>query len=148
MNSMEERLKTYLAKMEEQVALWEKNSGQDIGEQEKKQMLDDMLIQIGFFQHERLIHLIVTVTFALLTIIAIMGTLIVPQPALFALVLLLCISQPILSTSLLSTTDCHTFHARLFSSQLQNCRFFCKMHDCQRDISAYTGSVSYNITTY
>ena len=88
-NSMEERLKTYLAKMEEQAALWEKNSGQDISEQEKKQMLDDMLIQIGFFQHERLIHLIVTVTFALLTIIAIMGTLIVPQPALFALVLLL-----------------------------------------------------------
>ena len=88
-NPMEERLKTYLAKMEEQAALWEKNSGQSISEQEKKQMLDDMLIQIGFFQHERLIHLIVTVTFALLTIIAIMGTLIVPQPALFALVLLL-----------------------------------------------------------
>ncbi len=88
-NPMEERLKTYLVKMEEQAALWEKNSGQDISEQEKKQMLDDMLIQIGFFQHERLIHLIVTVTFALLTIIAIMGTLIVPQPALFALVLLL-----------------------------------------------------------
>ena len=86
---MEERLKTYLAKMEEQAALWEKNSGQGMSEQEKKQMLDDMLIQIGFFQHERLIHLIVTVTFALLTIIAIMGTLIVPQPALFALVLLL-----------------------------------------------------------
>ena len=75
--------------MEEQAALWEKNSGQGMSEQEKKQMLDDMLIQIGFFQHERLIHLIVTVTFALLTIIAIMGTLIVPQPALFALVLLL-----------------------------------------------------------
>ena len=86
---MEERLKTYLAKMEEQAALWEKNSGQGMSEQEKNQMLDDMLIQIGFFQHERLIHLIVTVTFALLTIIAIMGTLIVPQPALFALVLLL-----------------------------------------------------------
>ncbi len=86
---MEERLKTYLAKMEEQAALCEKNSGQGMSEQEKKQMLDDMLIQIGFFQHERLIHLIVTVTFALLTIIAIMGTLIVPQPALFALVLLL-----------------------------------------------------------
>ena len=89
MNHMEERLKTYLAKMEEQAALWEKNSGQGMSEQEKNQMLDDMLIQIGFFQHERLIHLIVTVTFALLTIIAIMGTLIVPQPALFALVLLL-----------------------------------------------------------
>ena len=88
-NPMEERLKTYLAKMEEKAALLEKNSGQGMSEQEKKQMLDDMLIQIGFFQHERLIHLIVTVTFALLTIIAIMGTLIVPQPALFALVLLL-----------------------------------------------------------
>ena len=88
-NPMEERLKTYLAKMEEQAALWEKNSGQGMSEQEKNQMLDDMLIQIGFFQHERLIHLVVTVTFALLTIIAIMGTLIVPQPALFALVLLL-----------------------------------------------------------
>lgn len=86
---MEERLKTYLRKMEEQAALWEKNSVQGMSEQDKKQMLDDMLIQIGFFQHERLIHLIVTVTFALLTIIAIMGTLIVPQPALFALVLLL-----------------------------------------------------------
>ncbi len=86
-NPMEERLKTYLAKMEEQAALWEKNSGQGMSEQEKKQMIDEMLIQIGFFQHERLIHLIVTVTFALLTIIAIMGTLIVPQPALFALVL-------------------------------------------------------------
>ncbi len=89
MPPMEERLKTYLRKMEEQAALWEKNSVQGMSEQDKKQMLDDMLIQIGFFQHERLIHLIVTVTFALLTIIAIMGTLIVPQPALFALVLLL-----------------------------------------------------------
>lgn len=29
------------------------------------------LVQIGFFQHERLIHLIVTVTFALLEILAI-----------------------------------------------------------------------------
>ena len=86
---MEERLKNYLAKMEEQAVLWEKNSGRGMSEQEKKQMLDDMLIQIGFFQHERLIHLIVTVTFALLTIIAIMGTLIMPQPALFVLVLLL-----------------------------------------------------------
>lgn len=32
---------------------------------------NDLLIQTGFFQHERLIHLIVTVFFALFTIIAI-----------------------------------------------------------------------------
>lgn len=84
---MEERLKNYMAKMEKQAALWEQND--DMTEAEKKREIDDMLIQIGFFQHERLIHLIVTVTFALLTIIAILGTLIVPQPALFILVLLL-----------------------------------------------------------
>ncbi len=30
----------------------------------------DLLLQIGFFQHERLIHLIVTVLFALLTFMA------------------------------------------------------------------------------
>ena len=33
-------------------------------------VLEEHLVQIGFFQHERLIHLIVTVTFALLTVIA------------------------------------------------------------------------------
>lgn len=37
-----------------------------------------------------------------------------------AFVLLVCISQYVASLSLLSTTDCHTFHASLFSSQLQN----------------------------
>ena len=86
---MEERLKSYLEKMEQQSMIWEKNNGEGMTEEEKKREIDDMLIQIGFFQHERLIHLIVTVTFAILTIIAIMGTLIAPQPALFILVLLL-----------------------------------------------------------
>ena len=86
---MEERLKNYLEKMERQSVMWEKNDGIDMTEENKKREIDDMLIQIGFFQHERLIHLIVTVTFALLTIIAILGTLLVPQPALFILVLLL-----------------------------------------------------------
>ena len=33
-------------------------------------VLQEHLTQISFFQHERLIHLIVTVTFALLTVIA------------------------------------------------------------------------------
>lgn len=39
-----------------------------------KDVLDDHLIQIGFFQHERLIHLIVTVLFALMEIIAMVAT--------------------------------------------------------------------------
>lgn len=35
-----------------------------------KMVLEEHLVQITFFQHERLIHLIVTVTFALLTVIS------------------------------------------------------------------------------
>ncbi|MFQ8981070.1 MAG: hypothetical protein ACLR6I_11570 [Waltera sp.] len=33
--------------------------------------LQEHLVQVGFFQHERLIHLIITVTFALLEMLAI-----------------------------------------------------------------------------
>lgn len=33
-------------------------------------VINEHLIQVGFFQHERLIHLIVTMTFAILTIIS------------------------------------------------------------------------------
>jgi hypothetical protein len=48
-----------------------------------------LLIQIQFFQHERLIHLIVTVLFALLTVMSIFATLLIPgQPALLVLDLL------------------------------------------------------------
>ena len=39
-----------------------------------RQVLEEHLIQIGFFQHERLIHLIVTVTFAIMEIISIVAT--------------------------------------------------------------------------
>ena len=48
-----------------------------------------MLVQIQFFQHERLIHLIVTALFALLTIISMLASLAIPkQPILLALDLL------------------------------------------------------------
>lgn len=88
---MEERLKGYLLKMEKQSVLWGKEVDSILTEQEKEQQMEDLLLQIGFFQHERLVHLIVTVTFALLTMLAILGALLVPQPALFALILLLLI---------------------------------------------------------
>lgn len=48
--------------------------GKGISEQEKDEILREMLVQIGFFQHERLIHLIVTVLFAFLTIFTITAT--------------------------------------------------------------------------
>jgi hypothetical protein len=40
-------------------------------EEEKHRLAADLLIQIGFFQHERLIHLIVTLTVALLCVISV-----------------------------------------------------------------------------
>ena len=45
-------------------------------------ILQEHLIQIGFFQHERLVHLIVTVTFAILALM-------ICNPALYVLTLLL-----------------------------------------------------------
>ena len=44
-----------------------------------EEVLKEHLIQISFFQHERLIHLIVTVTFALLAIISLFIALLFPQ---------------------------------------------------------------------
>ncbi|MBQ9140730.1 MAG: hypothetical protein IJX63_02925, partial [Lachnospiraceae bacterium] len=54
-------------------------------EEERKEMAAKMLVQIQFFQHERLIHLIVTVTFALLTILAIFAFLALIQIGLLLL---------------------------------------------------------------
>ena len=39
-------------------------------------VLEEHLVQVAFFQHERLIHLIVTVLFAVLEIMSILGTVI------------------------------------------------------------------------
>jgi len=47
--------------------------------------LEEHMVQVGFFQHERLIHLIVTVTFALLEMLAIVLSVI--SDSLFTLVL-------------------------------------------------------------
>ena len=52
------------------------------------EILQEHLVQIGFFQHERLIHLIVTVTFAILTLMSFLAYLVVGMPALLALTLL------------------------------------------------------------
>lgn len=39
---------------------------------ELSRLAEDMKINIGFFQHERLIHLIVTMTFAVLTLLSLL----------------------------------------------------------------------------
>lgn len=72
---MGERLKNYLKKMQELTdALAKEAEGKNAEENEEFRLRlekekSELLIQIGFFQHERLIHLIVTVLFALMTIL-------------------------------------------------------------------------------
>lgn len=48
-------------------------------------VLKEHIVQIGFFQHERLIHLIVTVTFAIMEIISIVATVVSGYVMLIAL---------------------------------------------------------------
>ena len=80
---MGKRLKHYLAYYKE---LTEKKS---LTAEEAVREKEQLLVQIQFFQHERLIHLIVTALFALLTIISLLGSLAIPkQPILLALDLL------------------------------------------------------------
>lgn len=52
-------------------------------------IMEQHLVQISFFQHERLIHLIVTVTFAVLEMIAFAATMIAFTPMLAMLDILL-----------------------------------------------------------
>ena len=57
--------------------------------EERRELAAKMLIQIQFFQHERLIHLIVTVTFAILTVLSIFAFLALEQIGILALCILL-----------------------------------------------------------
>lgn len=79
---MEKRLKDYLHFMEDLKI-------EEFSEEERKGMAEKMLVQIQFFQHERLIHLIVTVLFALLTVLSILAFLALEQIGLLALSILL-----------------------------------------------------------
>lgn len=60
---MKKRLKNYLAKAESLTA--QRFAGTGTSEQRAAE-LRDLLVQIRFFQHERLVHLLVTLTVALL----------------------------------------------------------------------------------
>ena len=79
---MEKRLKEWLNRME-QLNIEEQS------EEEYGKMAQELLVQIGFFQHERLVHLIVTITFALLTMMSVIGVLLLMQPGLLVLTILL-----------------------------------------------------------
>jgi hypothetical protein len=78
---MKNRMKHYLSYYEE---LTQKN----LSPEEQAEECRLLLIQIRFFQHERLIHLIVTVLFALLTVITLLANLFLTEPLLLILSLL------------------------------------------------------------
>ena len=59
---MAKRMKAYLAWLEAQ-------SAQALSSDEKENRCRDLLVQISFFQHERMIHLLVTLAFALFTLL-------------------------------------------------------------------------------
>lgn len=79
---MEKRLKDYLQYMGDV-------DFNRFSEEECKDMAAKMLVQIQFFQHERLIHLIVTVTFAILTVLSVLSFLALVQVGLLVLSILL-----------------------------------------------------------
>ncbi len=87
---MEKKLKDYLKYIE---ALLTEPEEEDPKEQkrqraERKRVRKEMLVQIGFFQHERLIHLIVTVTFAILAVGSLIASLLLQLAAIYILTVL------------------------------------------------------------
>lgn len=55
--------------IKEYKALVKKTLDDDSKETDWRQLVEDMTARIGFYQHERLVHLIVTMTFAIMTVL-------------------------------------------------------------------------------
>ena len=83
---MKKRIINYRLKIDNLLANPDK-----ISKEEWKKILQEHLTQIAFFQHERLVHLIVTVTFAILTMMSIIASIMISNP------MLLCTYTAILS---------------------------------------------------
>lgn len=52
------------------------------------EVIGEHLVQISFFQHERLVHLLVTLAFALMELVSALATVVYPQPGMAGLMLL------------------------------------------------------------
>jgi len=81
---MEKRLKDYLYYLRDHFK-------EDMLQEEKKVFKEDLLIQIGFFQHERLVHLVVTITISILSVLSIFCSFFYQNIGLYLLILLLMI---------------------------------------------------------
>ena len=83
---MEKRLLNYMAYLKD---IAEKAESGEFSAEELDTLRKQALVQIGFFQHERFIHLIVTMTFALMTVITLMAICMTGYLPLVTLMLLL-----------------------------------------------------------
>ena len=68
-------------------------------------ILEEHLVQIGFFQHERLIHLIVTVTFAVITVLSLFAPLLTGIMTLYGFTMLLLVLLAVSYTHLTLPTN-------------------------------------------
>lgn len=80
---MEQRILQYRKSIDEWLEKMERSA--QVSQEILRDKMEEHLTQISFFQHERLIHLIVTVTFALLEMLAILLSVI--SDSLFSLLL-------------------------------------------------------------
>ncbi len=78
---MGKRLKRYLQYME----TFKTTELTGLSEEKLEQFKSGLLVQIGFFQHERLIHLIVTALFAILSIISVVSAFVLNTTGLYLL---------------------------------------------------------------
>ncbi len=83
---MEKRLLDYMAYLKD---ISEKAESGTFSAEELAVLRQQALVQIGFFQHERFIHLIVTMTFAIVTIMTLLGICVTGYMPLVALMVLL-----------------------------------------------------------
>ena len=86
----------YKNRLKPTLAYYEQLTGRkDLPAEKAREELARLLVQIGFFQHERLIHLIVTVLFGLATVITVPAYLMTQEIALLILGgLFLCLLFP------------------------------------------------------
>ena len=101
---MKKRIINYRLKIDNLLANPDK-----ISKEEWKKILQEHLTQIAFFQHERLVHLIVTVTFAILTMMSIIASIMISNPMLL-----------VLYTVILSAVGA-IYHALLYTGKMK-CR--------------------------
>lgn len=59
---MEKRIKDYMIYVNKSLSM-------EMEAEDREVLRQDLLVQIGFFQHERLIHLLVTLSFGLLAVL-------------------------------------------------------------------------------